>query len=135
VQAPVGGGQATALRGRLIGPGFTEKLVEPVVGLARLVEDTGFQVLFQRVDAGIQFFPAGLVVLGLLLSSVAVVRWLMTLLDQPETAPGSLPESGWERFYLLAGIALCTLLGLLPQLLYPGVIQVVRGLSNLTVGA
>ena len=72
------------------------------------------------------------IVLVMILCSAAAVRWVLVLLDDPERAPHSRPESGWERFYLLAGVGLTLLLGLLPQLLYPWVLQAVSGLSNLS---
>lgn len=72
------------------------------------------------------------VVLCMILCSAAAVKWILVLLDDPERAPHSRAESGWERFYLLTGVGITLLLGLLPQLLYPWVLQAISGLSNLS---
>lgn len=74
------------------------------------------------------------VVVCVMLCSAAVLRWVGVLLKEPERSPPSAPKSGWERGYLLAGMGCSLLLGLLPQILYPWVFQVVSGLSNLVPG-
>ncbi len=75
------------------------------------------------------------VVFAMLLCAAACARWLGTVLGTPHEAQATLQGSGWERVYLLAGISLCVVLGLFPQLIYPWVLQAVSGLTNLIPGA
>lgn len=77
---------------------------------------------------------AALAVVGTLAAvSLAAVRWTSTVFRTPRelTLPGS---SALERFLLGAGIVLCLLLGLFPQLLYPWVVDALSGLTGLAGG-
>jgi len=78
--------------------------------------------------------PAAYAVVGAIGAiSLAAVRWTSTALRTPPE--GELPSPAMlERFFLGAGILLCLLLGLFPQLLYPWVIGALGGLSGLTGG-
>ncbi len=78
--------------------------------------------------------PAAYAVVGAIGAiSLAAVRWTSTALRTPPE--GELPSPAMpERFFLSAGILLCLLLGLFPQLLYPWVIEALSGLSGLTGG-
>ena len=78
--------------------------------------------------------PAAYAVVGAIGAiSLAAVRWTSTALRTPPE--GELPSpTPLERFFLGAGILLCLLLGLFPQLLYPWVIGALSGLSGLTGG-
>jgi len=78
--------------------------------------------------------PAAFAVVGAIGAiSLAAVRWTSTALRTPPE--GELPSAALlERFFLAAGIVLCLLLGLFPQLLYPWVIGAMSGLSGLTGG-
>jgi len=78
--------------------------------------------------------PAAYAVVGAIGAiSLAAVRWTSTALRTPPSA--ELPSTALlERFFLGAGILLCLLLGLFPQLLYPWVIGAMNGLSGLTGG-
>jgi formate hydrogenlyase subunit 3/multisubunit Na+/H+ antiporter MnhD subunit len=78
--------------------------------------------------------PAAYAVVGAIGAlSLAAVRWTSTALRTPPE--GELPSPTLlERFLLGAGILLCLLLGLFPQLLYPWVIGALSGLSGLTGG-
>ena len=78
--------------------------------------------------------PAAYAVVGAIAAvSLAAVRWTSTALRTP--LEGNVPSPGvLERFFLVAGILLCLLLGLFPQLLYPWVIGALSGLSGLTGG-
>jgi NADH-quinone oxidoreductase subunit N len=77
---------------------------------------------------------AALVVVATLAGvSLAAVRWTSTVFRAPRdlTLPAS---SALERFLLGAGILLCLLLGLFPQLLYPWVVNALSGLTGLAGG-
>jgi len=78
--------------------------------------------------------PAAYAVVGAIGAiSLAAVRWTSTALRTPPR--GELPSPALlERVFLVAGILLCLLLGLFPQLLYPWVIGAMSGLSGLTGG-
>jgi formate hydrogenlyase subunit 3/multisubunit Na+/H+ antiporter MnhD subunit len=65
--------------------------------------------------------------------SLAAVRWTSTVLRSPREVTLTSP-SGFERFLLGAGIVLCLLLGLFPQLLYPWVVGALSGLRGLAGG-
>jgi formate hydrogenlyase subunit 3/multisubunit Na+/H+ antiporter MnhD subunit len=65
--------------------------------------------------------------------TLAAVRWTSTVFRAPRGL--QLPESPpLERFLLGAGILLCLLLGLFPQLLYPWVVDALSGLTGLAGG-
>ena len=65
--------------------------------------------------------------------SMAAIRWTSTVLRSPREL--SLPPlTLLDRFFLGAGILMCVLLGLFPQLLYPWVVGAVSGLSGLSGG-
>lgn len=65
--------------------------------------------------------------------SLAAVRWTSTVFRSPREF--ALPETTTlERFLLGAGILLCLLLGLFPQLLYPWVVNALSGLTGLAGG-
>ncbi len=73
------------------------------------------------------------VVVTLAAVSLAAVRWTSTVFRPPREF--ALPESSaLERFLLGAGILLCLLLGLFPQLLYPWVVNALSGLTGLAGG-
>jgi formate hydrogenlyase subunit 3/multisubunit Na+/H+ antiporter MnhD subunit len=78
--------------------------------------------------------PAAYAVVGAIGAiSLAAVLVQRTALRTP--LEGELPSPALlERFFLGAGILLCLLLGLFPQLLYPWVIGALSGLSGLTGG-
>lgn len=70
------------------------------------------------------------VVVTLAAVSLAAVRWTSTVFRAPRAFV--LPEPpALERFLLVAGILLCLLLGLFPQLLYPWVVNALSGLTGL----
>ena len=73
------------------------------------------------------------VVVTLAAVSLAAVRWTSTVFRAPRefALQGS---STFERFLLGAGILLCLLLGLFPQLLYPWVVDALSGLTGLAGG-
>ncbi len=74
---------------------------------------------------------AGLALLGGMLAvTLAMLRWIGTFLREPEAGPIPVPLRN-ERILLGTGIALCVVLGVFPQLLYPWVIQAVGSLTNL----
>ncbi len=77
---------------------------------------------------------AALAVVGTLGAvTLAAVRWTSTVLRLPREF--ALPPSSiLERLLLGAGILLCLLLGLFPQLLYPWVVGALSGLTGLTGG-
>jgi NADH-quinone oxidoreductase subunit N len=65
--------------------------------------------------------------------TLAAVRWTSTVFRAPREL--QLPESSpLERILLGAGILLCLLLGLFPQLLYPWVVDALTGLTSLAGG-
>jgi NADH:ubiquinone oxidoreductase subunit 2 (subunit N) len=77
---------------------------------------------------------AALAVVGTLGAvSLAAVRWASTVFRTPREF--NLPHaSTLERFLLGAGILLCLLLGLFPQLLYPWVVNALSGLTGIAGG-
>jgi NADH:ubiquinone oxidoreductase subunit 2 (subunit N) len=77
---------------------------------------------------------AALAVVGTLGAvSLAAVRWTSTVLRSPRDV--ELPRgSVLERLMMGAGILLCLLLGLFPQLLYPWVVGALSGLAGLSGG-
>jgi NADH-quinone oxidoreductase subunit N len=77
---------------------------------------------------------AALVVVGALAAvALAAVRWTSTVFRKPR--PIVVPATtALERLLLGAGIALCVLLGLFPQLLYPWVVKALSGLTGLAGG-
>jgi len=73
------------------------------------------------------------VVATLAATTLAAVRWTSTVFRAPRES--RLPVSSpLERFLLAAGILLCLLLGLFPQLLYPWVVNALSGLTGLAGG-
>jgi NADH-quinone oxidoreductase subunit N len=77
---------------------------------------------------------AALAVVGTLGAvTLAAVRWTSTVLRRPRELVLP-PSSILERVLLGAGILLCLLFGLFPQLLYPWVVGALSGLTGLTGG-
>lgn len=74
------------------------------------------------------------VVFAMLVCAAACARWLRTTLRSPREAPATPERTSWERLYLLAGMTLCVVLGLFPQIIYPWVFQAVSGLTSLISG-
>jgi formate hydrogenlyase subunit 3/multisubunit Na+/H+ antiporter MnhD subunit len=68
--------------------------------------------------------------LGILLIGGATLRWARRLLAEGEGLPPR-PATLAERLFLISGAGLCLLLGLFPQAMYPWVVRVVAGLTNL----
>lgn len=75
------------------------------------------------------------VVFAMLVGAGACARWLNTVLERRQEVRATRQGPGWERAFLLAAMALCVVLGLFPQLLYPWVLQAVSGLTSLIPGA
>jgi formate hydrogenlyase subunit 3/multisubunit Na+/H+ antiporter MnhD subunit len=72
---------------------------------------------------------AGMVVIGMAAMGLGALRWLITMVRKREPGKAYL---GWaERSFIMAGIALCLLMGSFPQLMYPLVVQAAAGLVNL----
>jgi NADH-quinone oxidoreductase subunit N len=74
-------------------------------------------------------WAGGLIVVSMVVLSMAVIRWGLSLNS------GVVQESGFEersrRAFLLGGVALVLSLGIFPQLLFPWVIRAAEGLGNL----
>jgi formate hydrogenlyase subunit 3/multisubunit Na+/H+ antiporter MnhD subunit len=68
--------------------------------------------------------------LGILLLGGATLRWARKMLDGGES-PERRPRPLGERLFLISGAGLCLLLGLFPQAMYPWIVRVAAGLSNL----
>lgn len=81
--------------------------------------------------AGSHPLAAMVLVLGVGVNSATAFRWLRWLLGAAELDPPSLALASRDRLLQYGGVALCLVLGLFPQLLYPWVVQTVSGLANL----
>jgi formate hydrogenlyase subunit 3/multisubunit Na+/H+ antiporter MnhD subunit len=80
--------------------------------------------------ASIDFFAGAAIVVASLFIGATAVHWGNVLLSVPlQELPQ--PEPASVRIILIGGIAMCILLGVFPQLLYPWVVQAVAGMTQL----
>jgi formate hydrogenlyase subunit 3/multisubunit Na+/H+ antiporter MnhD subunit len=72
---------------------------------------------------------AAAALLGMAAIGLGGFRWMMVMVRSRDTRKSYIGVL--ERSFLVAGISLCVVLGLFPQLSYPLVVQAAAGLSNL----
>jgi len=75
-------------------------------------------------------FAGGAILLAFLCVGMTAIRWTYTLLSEPSHRERK-AISFSERLFLGGGIGMCLMLGTFPQILYPWVVEVAAGMTQL----
>jgi NADH-quinone oxidoreductase subunit N len=103
-----------------------------VLSIAGLPLTAGFPARWALLSAIApqHVIAATTVVLSTLITSAGAIRWIGVLFRPVPFAASQVPRRS-VQFMLGAGIGLCGLFGIFPQLLFPWVVLAVSGLANL----